>query len=95
MKCRICDAVCEPVFSGRIRRIHTATYNLCGRCGLLQIEDPFGLSEAYADAINLEDTGILQRNLSLARITTLLLAEHYSQAGNTWTMQVGMEFSLA
>jgi len=39
-------------------------YYECSRCGYVQTEQPSWLDEAYANSINLSDTGILARNLS-------------------------------
>lgn len=39
----------------------------CPACGFLGIRDPHWLEEAYSDSIAITDTGLISRNLSLAR----------------------------
>ena len=45
----------------------------CGVCGLLQVQDPAWLAEAYSDAIAVTDTGLVQRNLEIASRLIILL----------------------
>jgi Methyltransferase domain len=59
--CRVCGlsstlAFAQPVIGRDI------LYFDCAHCGYLQTETPYWLEEAYADAINGFDTGIMWRN---------------------------------
>jgi methyltransferase family protein len=47
---------------------YDVAYLYCESCGYLRTEEPHWLAEAYSQAILDADTGILQRNLRLARI---------------------------
>jgi hypothetical protein len=40
----------------------------CGSCGFVQTEEPRWLEEAYSDAINVFDMGIMERNIRLSRL---------------------------
>ena len=71
--CAICDASMEKVFSAMLLRKHEVTYHRCAKCGLLQTEEPYWLDDAYADPIAASDTGLIQRNFSVAaRLSALL-----------------------
>lgn len=49
------------------------TYFHCPQCGFLQTEEPYWLDEAYQEALNITDTGILERNIFFLEITAPLL----------------------
>lgn len=71
--CRLCGAACGAVFTLTLRLRYQVSFFLCPSCGLLQTSSPFWLGEAYETAISALDTGILKRNLALAKISTTLL----------------------
>jgi hypothetical protein len=48
-------------------------YFFCDSCGLLQTEEPYWLDEAYGSAIADADTGLVWRNLDIARKLSSLL----------------------
>ncbi len=73
MKCKICGGVSAFVFKAKMLYKYEVWYYSCMRCGFLQTEEPFWLDEAYQSAINVYDTGILNRNDILARKLALLL----------------------
>ncbi|MCX7174814.1 MAG: class I SAM-dependent methyltransferase [Proteobacteria bacterium] len=56
----------DPVFSATLLHKHEVSYYRCAKCGLLQTEDPYWLDEAYGDPIAVSDTGLIQRNFSIA-----------------------------
>jgi len=71
--CAICDSHMERVFSASVLSRHAVNYYRCANCGLLQTETPYWLDEAYKDPIAASDTGLIQRNFSLAaKLATLL-----------------------
>src|SRR5215831_6478261 len=73
MTCRLCGRQAIPtLFTARIRRQHDALIGECPECGLVQTEQPHWLSEAYRDPINLSDTGLMVRNLNLARRASMI-----------------------
>lgn len=73
MKCKICLEQSNEAFRGLILGKYDIGYFLCPNCGFLQTENPYWLDEAYAIPINSSDTGVLQRNLVLTRITAMMI----------------------
>jgi hypothetical protein len=71
--CRICGSNTRAAFTQKVLRKYDCSYYLCSNCGGLQTEDPYWLEEAYASPVAAADTGILLRNLYLARVTSVLL----------------------
>ncbi|MEY2885028.1 MAG: hypothetical protein RL490_2752 [Pseudomonadota bacterium] len=72
LPCPVCDAVMQPAFTAAVLYRHQAHYDHCSACGYLRARAPHWLDEAYADAIAITDTGLLQRNQVLARQLTAL-----------------------
>lgn len=72
--CRCCNSTTQPVFNGALLN-HQVGYFECPVCAYVQTEMPHWLDQAYAEAINDSDTGIMARNQSNARIVlaTLML----------------------
>lgn len=71
--CRVCGEPAPPLFEGQLlgRRVQ---YHECGRCAYVQTETPNWLEQAYSQAINRSDTGILKRNQRNARLVVRTLA---------------------
>ena len=65
-QCPICRTSMNQVFSAVLLRKYDVSYFHCSHCGLLQTEEPYWLDEAYSDAIAVADTGLVQRNTSMA-----------------------------
>lgn len=63
----------ERIFSALLLRSHEVDFHRCPNCGLLQTEEPYWLGEAYRDPIAISDTGLIQRNFSLAAKLSALL----------------------
>lgn len=55
-----------------ILRQYKINYFYCNRCGFMQTETPYWLDEAYANSINLTDTGYVTRNVFLSKKILLL-----------------------
>ena len=75
--CRCCSGESKIIFSGVLIG-NQVDYFECSNCGYVSTEAPFWLDEAYQEAINNSDTGIMARNQINARIaflTMLLLGE--------------------
>jgi len=64
--CPVCNGLREACFEETVLNKHRVSYGVCSNCGLLQTEEPYWLDEAYNEAIAVTDTGLVQRNLSLA-----------------------------
>lgn len=73
MKCRICEGKSDHVFTETLLNKHQVKFYHCQHCHFLQTEEPYWLDEAYSQAITLQDTGLVQRNLELAKKTSLVL----------------------
>lgn len=72
--CKICSTQTTKLFSQKILKKYTIEYFQCPSCAFIQTEKPHWLDEAYHSPINIEDTGILQRNiLLLIQLTPFLL----------------------
>lgn len=64
--CPICNEEMAPAFSETILNKYKVQYFFCRSCNFLQTEKPYWLEEAYNDAIAINDTGLVQRNILLA-----------------------------
>jgi 2-polyprenyl-3-methyl-5-hydroxy-6-metoxy-1,4-benzoquinol methylase len=74
--CSICKSETHTAFKATILNKYNITYSYCDNCGLLRTEEPYWLDEAYSNAIALADTGLVQRNLSIAsKLAPLLYFE--------------------
>ena len=72
-QCPICDMEMRAAFSSQILRKYEVAYHRCDQCGFLRTEEPYWLNEAYSDAIVVEDTGLMQRNIIMAaRLASVL-----------------------
>ena len=65
-KCPVCNSQRNFSFEETILNKYRVSYYSCATCGLLQTEEPYWLDESYNDAIAVTDTGLVQRNISLA-----------------------------
>lgn len=63
----------ELAFKAMVLGKYQVCYYHCPQCGFLQTEDPYWLNEAYDDPINVEDTGLLSRNIYFSKTTSLLI----------------------
>lgn len=52
---------------------YPARYRRCTSCGAVFVSDPTWLDEAYAEPINEEDSGLLQRCASMSKRTAMIL----------------------
>lgn len=59
--CRVCGQQSRYLWTGVLIG-HDVRYFECDSCGYVQTEHPHWLPEAYSQAINASDTGILMRN---------------------------------
>jgi len=73
MKCKICRTDNQPCFSGKIINKYSINYYHCSNCNFLQTEQPYWFEEAYAQPINISDTGYMARKLFYASRLTVLL----------------------
>ena len=73
MICKICGKASSKIFRRRILDKYDIDYLQCSSCGFIQTEEPYWLEEAYRSPINIEDTGIIKRNILLAKRTSAVL----------------------
>lgn len=79
-QCPVCNASMRHAFSATLLRKYEVSYHHCSQCGLLQTEEPYWLDESYSDAIAVADTGLVQRNISIAaKLASLIYFELDSQ----------------
>ena len=71
--CPICSGQRREIFQARVLNKYSVQYFFCNSCGLLQTEEPYWLEEAYRSAIADADTGLVSRNLDIARKLSSLL----------------------
>ena len=72
-QCPVCDSDLGTTFSAQVLQKHEVAYRHCDQCGFICTEKPYWLSEAYSDAIVVEDTGLMQRNFVMAaRLASVL-----------------------
>lgn len=73
IQCNICRSPSNEIFEAEVLARYRVKYFYCPACGFLQTEYPHWLDEAYQDAINAYDTGIMARNLQLSRTVSVFL----------------------
>ena len=81
MYCRLCNQKTNEIFSHKVLEKYKVKYFLCEGCGLLQIEEPYWLDEAYNEAIAVADTGLVARNINISNQLTLLLFQMFGING--------------
>jgi hypothetical protein len=71
--CKLCGKEVRHIFNSLVLGKYDVSYFQCTFCGFIQTEDPYWLDEAYRSSLNIEDTGIVQRNLLAAKRTNTIL----------------------
>lgn len=80
-RCRICGAGARLAFTHTILSKYSCAYYHCQSCGFLQTEKAYWLEEAHSSAIAAADTGLVQRNLAIAKTLSTLLYFLYGRNG--------------
>lgn len=78
MTCRICGGGTTKAFTATILGHLSTHFHTCAGCGFLQTDPPHWLDEAYTDAVSAIDTGIMQRNLRMANLSSLIIAQFFN-----------------
>jgi len=81
MICRICNSGTETLFKALLLNKYEVQYYKCNRCGYLYTEEPYWLEESYKSAINIYDTGILERNLYYSKVVSVLIYFLFNKDG--------------
>lgn len=71
--CCVCQNRLRHAFNTVVLNKYRASASFCMKCGLLQIDNPTWLNEAYIGPIASSDTGLVERNLCFSRMLTPLL----------------------
>jgi hypothetical protein len=71
--CYICKKKTQVFSEAKILNKYNIVYYLCSCCGFLFTENPYWLNEAYSEAINLTDTGLVKRNIGTSKLTKLVI----------------------
>jgi hypothetical protein len=79
--CKICGGISEKIFSGKVLQKYDVDYFQCRQCKFIQTEEPYWLQEAYQNSINIEDTGLVERNLLFLKRTSMLLYFLFDRGG--------------
>ncbi len=79
MTCKICGHNAEVLFKVKVLNKYDALYFRCANCEYIFSEEPFWLKEAYQRAINISDTGILDRNIYFRKLVTILIYFFYDK----------------
>lgn len=80
MLCKICENKTEFFSEARILFKYDIKYFKCSVCGFIQTEEPYWLSEAYSDAINHSDIGLLKRNSDLVSPTANVISKYFDKS---------------
>jgi hypothetical protein len=77
--CRVCQQPTLPLHQATILNKYQVQYFECPNCKFIQTESPTWLKEAYANPMNLTDTGILFRNNRMRAVTLSLAALFFNK----------------
>jgi Methyltransferase domain len=73
MKCKICNNETKKIFNRKVLRKYDVNYSQCANCGFIQTDEAFWLDEAYKNPINIDDTGLVSRNILFAKRSSSVL----------------------
>lgn len=79
--CNICNTSSRPLAHAVVLRKHDVVFFRCPRCGFVQTEEPFWLSEAYKRPIAVSDIGLVGRNLLWSHRICALVSLFFNSAG--------------
>lgn len=81
MNCKICSSEVKKNFKKKILNKYDVQFFHCNNCGFLFTEEPYWLAEAYNSAINISDTGILDRNIYFSKVVSSLIYFFFDKEG--------------
>ena len=79
--CKVCELQADHAFSGMLLGTRMVKYFRCSHCGFLFTEDPAWLNAAEVKSVSRFDTGILERNLLVTKIITVLIRYFFDRHG--------------
>jgi hypothetical protein len=65
--CKVCGGSVVPTHRGILLGHHNVEYFFCPSCEYRFTEEPYWLDEAYGEGVATTDTGLVKRNIDLAR----------------------------
>lgn len=74
MDCKVCLSETAFFGYGEILGKYKIKYFKCINCGFVQTESPFWIEEAYSQAINNSDIGLVNRNIANARSSKTIIS---------------------
>lgn len=74
MACKICGSRTEVAFEKLVLNKYPVQYHRCTSCSFMQTDEPVWLAEAYEDAINETDIGLVSRNKLFSELVTAQLS---------------------
>jgi hypothetical protein len=74
MICAICQTPSEYFGEALVLDKYQVHYFRCTKCGFVQTEKPYWLSEAYTEALVAADVGIMLRNLQTSAVTSAVIS---------------------
>ncbi len=81
MNCKICSAEAKKSFTQKILNKYNVQFFHCDNCSFIFTENPFWLEEAYNSAINISDTGIIDRNIYFSKVVSSLIYFFFDKEG--------------
>jgi 2-polyprenyl-3-methyl-5-hydroxy-6-metoxy-1,4-benzoquinol methylase len=78
MICKICETLSKEYFKAKVLNKYDVQYYRCPRCSFIQTEKPFWINESYTSAITQLDIGLIQRNIELAKKTSLIIKFNFN-----------------
>lgn len=81
VRCKICASQSTAIFTKKILHKYDVAYHQCKKCGFIQTDEPFWLSESYTNAITSLDIGLIGRNLFYAPIIEEIIYSHFNSNG--------------
>jgi len=82
MICKICKTISKEYFKAKVLNKYDVQYFRCPNCSFIQTEKPYWLNESYASAITQLDIGLIQRNIELAKKTSLIIKFYFNNNEN-------------
>jgi hypothetical protein len=92
--CPICNGSLDVAFESQVLHRHEATYDYCHGCGFLRARNPRWLAEAYSSAIASIDTGLVMRNIHVARKLSKILLGVLGERGQGRYCDIAGGFGL-
>lgn len=72
--CKTCSSTTDLFSTAKLLNKYDVHYFRCNNCGFVQTEEPYWLEEAYSQAINRNDVGLVDRNIRNSKITNAIIS---------------------